>query len=81
MMDIATLTLRDQKHEVKAGMTIRHACEKIGVGSESVLAVRDGELLTDDEIIRAGDSIKLVMVISGGGRAAVNANLRKGEPR
>lgn len=47
-------------------MTVRHACEKIGLNSESVLAVRDGELLTDDEIIRANDRIKLVMVISGG---------------
>lgn len=80
MMDTATFTLRDKKHEVKAGMTIRHACEKIGVDSESVLAVRDGELLTDDEIIRAGDSIKLVMVISGGEAEAADSSLHKSEP-
>jgi len=60
------LILRDKEYEVKSGTTVRHALEKIGVNSESVLATRDGELITDDEILREGDVIKLVAVISGG---------------
>jgi sulfur carrier protein ThiS len=40
--------------------------EKIGVPAESVLPTREGELLTEDEILKDGDVIKLVAVISGG---------------
>ena len=62
----AELVLRDQKYEVKSGMTVRSALEKIGIEPESVLTTRDGELITDDEILREGDRIKLIAVISGG---------------
>jgi sulfur carrier protein len=62
----AKLILRNQEYEVKAGTTVRHALEKIGVNVETVLATRDGELITDDEIVREGEVIKLVAVISGG---------------
>ena len=63
-----TLILRDREYEVKAGMTLQHALEKIEVQPESVIAVRDGEMITDDEILQDGDRIKLVAVISGGAR-------------
>jgi sulfur carrier protein ThiS len=66
-MDTVTIILRDKEYEVKAGMTLRHALEKIGVNRETVLATRDGELITDDVVLRAGELIKLVAVISGGG--------------
>lgn len=65
-MDTVKIILRDQEFEVKAGMTLRHALEKIGVNRETVLATRNGELITDDEILHSGDVIKLVAVISGG---------------
>ncbi len=65
-MDIVKVVLRDQEFEVKAGMTLRHALEKIGVNRETVLATRNGELITDDEILQGGDVIKLIAVISGG---------------
>jgi sulfur carrier protein ThiS len=60
------LILRKEEFEVKAGMTVQHALEKVGLDSHSVLATRQGELLTDDEILHEGDVIKLVPVISGG---------------
>lgn len=62
----AKLILRDKEYEVKSGTTVQHALEKIGVNRESVLATREGELITDDEILHEGDVIKLVAVISGG---------------
>jgi sulfur carrier protein ThiS len=61
-----TLILRGQTYEVKAGMTLRDSLLKIGVNPETVLTVREGMLLTDDEIVAPGSMIKLVMVISGG---------------
>jgi sulfur carrier protein len=63
---IAKLILRDKVYEVRAGMSLLSALQKINVVPESVIAVRDGEMITDDEILRPGDEVKLVAVISGG---------------
>lgn len=65
-MATVKLVLRGREYQVKPGMTLRHALEKIGVERESVLAIRNGEMITEDEILHAGDEIKLVAVISGG---------------
>ncbi len=62
----AKFTLRNQTFEVKHGMTIRKALEKLNIEPDSVLATKDGELLTDDVILKENDVIKLVPVISGG---------------
>jgi thiamine biosynthesis protein ThiS len=62
----AKLILRDKEYEVRPGMTIRHALEKIGVESTGVLLTRNGVVLTEDEILKEGDVIKLISVISGG---------------
>jgi len=60
------IQLREVEYEVRAGMTLLSALKKIEVQPESVIAVRNGELLTEDEILQEGDQIKLVAVISGG---------------
>lgn len=62
----ARLTLRGQSYEVPAGMTVRAALQRSGISPESVIATRGGEMMTDDEQLRAGDEIRLVAVISGG---------------
>ena len=60
------MTLREKVFEVRAGMTVRDALRHVGLLPESVLATRKGELITEDEILREGDEVKLVAVISGG---------------
>ena len=60
------LTLREHEYDVRAGMTVRDAILHVGLQPESVLATREGELITEDEILREGEKIKLVAVISGG---------------
>lgn len=62
----ARLILRDREYEVRTGMTVRDAILHAGLQPESVLATRQGELITEDEILREGEVIKLVAVISGG---------------
>jgi len=62
----AKLILRDKEYEVKPGMALADALKKINIVPESVIATRGGEMITDDEIIRSGDVIKLIAVISGG---------------
>lgn len=62
----SVLIHRGKRIEVTAGQTIRDAVRKAGLATEAVLAMREGELVTDDILLRAGDEIKLVAVISGG---------------
>ncbi len=63
MMEI---TFRDKKYEIKSGMTAREALRKIGIDPESVLIVLNGTLATDDTLLKEGDKVKLVAVVSGG---------------
>ncbi|MGE5124189.1 MAG: MoaD/ThiS family protein [Acidobacteriaceae bacterium] len=64
----AKLILRNQEFELKHGMTVRKALQKLNIEPDSVLITLEGELITDDQIIRENDVIKLVPVISGGSR-------------
>jgi sulfur carrier protein ThiS len=47
-------------------MTLLSALQKIGVLPESIIAARDGELIEEDEILKDGETIKLIAAISGG---------------
>jgi len=60
------LILRNQEYEVKAGMTLLDALKKCGIVPESVIATRNGEMILEDEILKEGEVIKLIAVISGG---------------
>ena len=60
------LKLRKQEYEVNPGITVRDAMLKHDIQPEAVIPTRDGELITDDAIIREGETIRLVAVISGG---------------
>jgi sulfur carrier protein ThiS len=60
------LVLRDKEYEVRPGMTLLDSLKKTGILTESVIASRAGELILEDEILRDGEVIKLVAVISGG---------------
>ena len=60
------LILRKQEHEVRAGMTLLSALQKIDILPEGIIATRQGELIEEDEILKDGDVIKLITAISGG---------------
>ncbi len=60
------LILRNKEYEVRPGMTLLAALQKINVIPESIIATRDGEMILEDEILKDGDVVKLVAVISGG---------------
>lgn len=62
----AIIRIQDEEHEVRPGMTVRAALLKLDISPESVLVTREGELLTDAELIRDGDRLRLIPVISGG---------------
>ena len=60
------LILRNKEYEVKPGMTLLSALQKIDVVPEAVIATQDGEIILEDEILNDGDEVKLIAVISGG---------------
>jgi sulfur carrier protein ThiS len=63
---LVKLILRNKEYEVKPGMTLLSALQKTAIVPESVIATREGEMILEDEILRDGDEIKLIAVISGG---------------
>ena len=65
---LVKLILRDKEFEVKPGMNLLAALHKCSIIPESVIATRDGEMILDDEILKDGEVVKLVAVISGGAR-------------
>ena len=60
------ITYRDQEWILEGRWRVRDAIKEIGLIPQTVLAVRDGKLLTGDVMLEEGDEIKLVAVISGG---------------
>jgi sulfur carrier protein ThiS len=60
------IILRKREYEVRPGMTLLAALQKIEVLAESVIATRNGEVIGDDEVLQDGDEIKLIAAISGG---------------
>ena len=60
------LILRDQEYEVRPGMTLLASLQKISILPESVIATREGEMILEDEILKDGQTVKLISVISGG---------------
>lgn len=60
------IILRQKEYEVRPGMTLRDALRRCQIIPDTVLATRQGELLTDDEILRDGDEIQLISVFSSG---------------
>ena len=58
---------RDFKKKVKpSGKTLEEVLCASGINADNFIAMRNGKLITRDEKIRDGDSIKLFPVISGG---------------
>lgn len=60
------LILRKDEFEVRAGMTLLSALQKIDILPEGIIATRGGELIEEDEILIDGDVVKLITAISGG---------------
>ena len=71
------LILRDREYEVKPGMTLLDSLKKVNILPESVIATREGEMILEDEILRDGDVVKLIAVISGGSLSHLHDLLSK----
>jgi len=57
---------RDQEWELDRRRRVRDVIKEVGLVPQTVLAIRDGKLLTEDVMLDKDDEIKLIAVISGG---------------
>ncbi len=61
------LILRKKEYELEGKtITVKEAMEQLDLSPEMYLLVRNGELLTERDVLRDGDLVKIVAVISGG---------------
>ena len=60
------LMFRQHSWEVKPGMTIDAALKKLDIDPEAVLPTIKDTLVTTDYILKDGEVVKLVAVVSGG---------------
>ena len=61
-----TLRLRDQEFILEERMPLKKAFKQLNLSPESHLALRHGELMQEDEILKDGDDVTIIPVISGG---------------
>jgi len=57
---------RDREWELQGRRRVRDAIKEVGFIPQTVLAVRDGKLLTGDVMLEKDDEVKLIAVVSGG---------------
>lgn len=62
----AKVTYRDKTYEVEDGLTVKEALIQIGLEPQLYLAVRNGQLVTEDQKLKVDDRIRLVAIVSGG---------------
>jgi sulfur carrier protein len=60
------ITYRDKEWELRGRRRVQDAIKEVGLIPQTVLAVRDGKLLTEDMMLDEDDEVRLVAVISGG---------------
>ena len=62
----ATLLLRGKNISCRSNIPLRKAMKENNISVPAHLAIRSGKLITDDEMVKAGDLIELIPIISGG---------------
>jgi thiamine biosynthesis protein ThiS len=60
------IVLDGRKLELKKVSTIAGALKQAGINPETVLVKRDGELVPQDALVKDGDSMETIKVVSGG---------------
>jgi sulfur carrier protein ThiS len=56
----------DREVEIAGGRVLRDVLQELGVAPDTVLVIRDGELITRETRVGDGDVLEIRPVISGG---------------
>lgn len=60
------IIIRKKEYTFEKSLSVKQALTQLNLPSESYLAMRSKELITEDTILKDGDVVELVAVISGG---------------
>ena len=60
------ITYRNRQWELPGRQTVREVILAVGLNPATMLAVRNGKLVLDSEMLGDDDELKLIAVISGG---------------
>ncbi len=60
------VTYRAKSWSFEESLTVLQLLKRVDLLPESVLVVRNGQLVTEDQRLAPGDEVKIVSVISGG---------------
>jgi len=60
------IKIRDREYQIEGEVQLTKALKHLNIPNQSVLAIRNGILLTEDEPLHSEDQIELIEVISGG---------------
>lgn len=60
------ITYRSRYWAFDETLTVAQLLNRIDILPESVLVVRNGQLVTEDQFLKPEDTVKIVAVISGG---------------
>jgi sulfur carrier protein ThiS len=62
----ATIILKNKSYQVQSGIPLHKALKILNITANAHLAIRNKEMITEDEMLKNGDRIELIAVISGG---------------
>ncbi len=60
------IVYRDKEWFVDQDLTVNQMLKYLKLFPESVLVVRNGQLIAEDQKLHSGDEVKIVAVVSGG---------------
>ena len=60
------IKMRERDYQIEGDLPLNKVFKRLNISAQSVLAIRNGLLLTEDEILHNDDIIELIAVISGG---------------
>jgi sulfur carrier protein ThiS len=63
-----TIIIKVRKHDyqIEGELPLKKVYKRLNIPSQSVLAIRNGLMLTEDELLHDKDQVELIEVISGG---------------
>ncbi len=60
------IKMRERVYQMEGDLPLNKVFKRLNISTQSVLAIRNGLLLTEDEILHNDDIIEFIAVISGG---------------
>lgn len=62
----AIVKYRSKEYSIRANLPVIKAVKMLNIPLNSYLIIRNGELITEDELIQPGDRLEMLPIISGG---------------